>query len=46
MPGMLGDNCYHKLRYYMASCEDALLQRQRDTRNARTAPDIQRRLCW
>ncbi|XP_074597302.1 uncharacterized protein LOC141852261 [Brevipalpus obovatus] len=44
-PGVIGDNCLFKLRYYMASCEDALLQRQRDARNARTAPDIQRRMC-
>lgn len=45
-PGVIGDNCLFKLRFYMASCEDALLQRQRDARNARTAPDIQRRMCW
>ena len=41
-----GDNCLLRIKYYLGSCEDALLQRQRDARNARTAQDIQRRMCW
>ena len=40
------ENCVEKSAYFARSCEDTLLQRQREARNGRTATDVQRRLCW
>lgn len=39
------ENCVEKSAYFARSCEDTLLQRQREARNGRTAVDVQRRLC-
>lgn len=53
-PGPYGDhsfslfpaeNCIERTSYYARGCEENLLQRQREARNARTAPDLQRRIC-
>lgn len=53
-PGPYGDhqfslfpaeNCIERTSYYARGCEEYLLHRQREARNARTGFDVQRRIC-
>ncbi|CAG2163215.1 unnamed protein product, partial [Oppiella nova] len=39
------DSCLEKSGYFVRSCEDTLVQRQRDAREGRSSTDIQRRIC-
>jgi hypothetical protein len=40
------DSCLERAGYFVRSCEDTLIQRQRDAREGRSSNDVQRRICW
>ena len=40
------DSCLERSGYFVRTCEDTLIQRQRDAREGRSSNDVQRRICW
>ncbi|XP_054167153.1 uncharacterized protein LOC128964552 [Oppia nitens] len=39
------DSCLERSQYFVRSCEDTLVQRQRDAREGRSSTDVGRRIC-